>query len=85
VQLRPGPGGHFAGQANATNSSASYLNDRRVTWSIVDAHGARLERGSARIASLAPAATTTISLTGSHRFRASWRAVRFVLEPRGAG
>jgi hypothetical protein len=79
VQVRPGPGGRFAGQANVTNTGATYLNDRRVRWRILGRRGVGLDRAVADLPSLAPGATTTISLTGSRRFRGSWRAVRFSL------
>jgi hypothetical protein len=79
VQVRPGPHGRFAGQANVTNAGTAYLNNRRVRWRIVDGHGATLDSAVTNLPSLAPGATTTISLTGSHRFRSSWRAVRFSL------
>lgn len=79
VRVFAGAAQRFAGRANATNRTAAYLNGARVSWSIVDRRGRRLDGGRTTLPSLAPGETTTIGLTGSRRFERSWAAVRFVV------
>lgn len=67
----------FGGRANVTNEGGVFLNGPVFAWRILDAGGRELDRGAARLATLAPGETSTIELVGRRDYREGWARVAF--------
>lgn len=73
--------GRYVVRANVTNTSSGFLNDVALDWVLRTSGGARVDSGSAAIATVAPAETTTVSAAGSAVVRDGWSRVAFTFRP----